>query len=236
MTPKTADHIRRIFSVDVSATYECINHVLTFGLDMIWRKRAAKIAGATGGTRWADMCTGTGEMAVCLSRHASKETRVMGVDLSLPMMAQALEKSAARNIRFIVSDVKALAFPDNSLDLLTISFATRNINLSRDVLVQTFTEFHRVLKPGGCFINLETSQPSCSLIKRLFHLYVRLFVKAIGRRISRSKIAYAYLAHTIPRFYYAEELSAIMRCAGFKHVTYRKWMFGVAAIHRGIKR
>jgi demethylmenaquinone methyltransferase/2-methoxy-6-polyprenyl-1,4-benzoquinol methylase len=235
MTPKTTDHIRRIFSEDISATYEIVNHVLTFGFDIIWRKRTAEIASAAGVKQWADVCTGTGEMAVRLSRLAPKGTKIIGVDLSLPMMAQALEKPAARNIHFMVSDVKALAFPDNSLDLLTLSFATRNINLSRDMLVRTFTEFHRVLKPGGCFINLETSQPSCLLMKWLFHLYIRLFVKSIGRWISGSRVAYAYLAYTIPRFYSPEELKDIMCCAGFKHVTFRKWMAGVAAIHRGIK-
>lgn len=236
MTLKTTDFVRRIFSVDVSATYELVNHILTFGLDMMWRKRAAEMAGATGGTLWIDMCTGTGEMAVHLNHLAQKGTKIIGVDLSLPMMAHALKKPAAKNIRFIVSDVKALAFLDNSIDLLTLSFATRSINRSRDMLIQTFTEFLRVLKPGGCFINLETSQPSCPLTKKLFHLYVRLFIKSIGKWISGSKVAYAYLAHTIPRFYSPEELSDIMRCAGFKHVTCRKWMFGIAAVHKGIKR
>ena len=92
------------------------------------------------------------------------------------MMATAMKKPAARDIVFVASDVKALEFADDSLDLITISFATRNIDLNRNVLTQTFAEFCRVLKPGGRFVNLETSQPSFRLIRWLFHAYIGLVV------------------------------------------------------------
>lgn len=235
MSPKNARFVRKTFSPTVSATYELVNHILTFGLDMLWRRRAARMAAASGGTEWADMCTGTGETAAYLSRLAPMETSVHAVDLSPHMMVEARKKPEARKIDFVVSDVKALEFPDESLDLVTISFATRNINLSRDVLTQTFAEFYRVLKPGGCFINLETSQPSSTAVRRAFHSYIKLFVKPVGGLISGSYTGYAYLAHTIPRFYPPEVLSDIMTRAGFKKVTFRKLLFGVAAIHRGMK-
>jgi len=235
MMPKTANFVQRTFSPRVSTTYELVNHILTLGHDVLWRRRAARIAAAPGGTQWADMCTGTGEMAVYLSRLAPCETTIHAIDFSLPMMAEAMKKPEARNINFVISDVKALDFPDESLDLVTISFATRNINLNRDVLIQTFAEFCRVLKPGGRFINLETSQPSSLLIRRLFHFYVKLFVKPVGGLISGSNTGYAYLAHTTPRFFPPEELSDIMCRAGFKNVIYRKLLFGVAAIHQGMK-
>jgi demethylmenaquinone methyltransferase/2-methoxy-6-polyprenyl-1,4-benzoquinol methylase len=236
MKPATANAVQAVFSPRVSTTYEMVNHILTFGHDARWRRQAARLAAATGGSQWADMCTGTGEMAVYLGRLAPPETTVHAVDFSLPMLDVAKKKPQTQNISFVVSDVKALEFPDDSLDLITIAFATRNINLNRDALVQTFAEFARVLKPGGRFINLETSQPSSRLIRRLFHAYVRLFVKPIGGLISGSYKGYAYLGHTIPRFYPPEELSDIMCRAGFKNVTYRKLMFGIAAIHQGMKR
>lgn len=235
MKTTTASFIREIFSPQVSTTYEVVNHILTFGHDVLWRRRAARIAAAQGGTQWADMCTGTGETAVYLRQLAPPETAIHAVDLSIPMMETAMKKPRARNIFFTVSDVKALHFPDNSLDLITISFATRNINLNRDVLTQTFAEFCRVLKPGGRFINLETSQPTSRLTRKFFHAYVKLFVKPVGGLISGSYRGYAYLKNTIPRFYPPEELSDIMRRAGFKNVTYKKLMFGIAAIHQGMK-
>ena len=233
--PTTADAVQKTFTPSVAATYELVNHILTIGHDVLWRRQAARLGAASGGTQWADMCTGTGEMAVFLCHLAPPETTIHAVDFSLPMMAEAMKKSEAPRINFVVSDVKALTLPDDSLDLVTIAFATRNISLNRDVLTHTFAEFHRVLKPGGRFINLETSQPSSRLIRWLFHAYVELLVKPLGSLISGSHKGYAYLKHTIPRFYPPEELSDIMRQAGFDNVTYRRLMFGIAAIHQGIE-
>lgn len=235
MQPVTPTFIREVFSPQVSSTYETVNHILTLGHDSRWRNRAAGFAAAAGGTRWADMCTGTGEMAVCLRRLAPPGTKVLAVDLSLPMMDVAKQKPEARDIDFVTSDVKALEFPDNSLDLVTIAFATRNINVSEDALTQTFAEFLRVLRPGGRFVNLETSQPKSRLIRQLFHAYVKLLVKPVGSWISGSHKGYAYLRHTIPRFYPPEQLGDIMHRAGFRDVSYQKLMFGIAAIHQGAK-
>ncbi|OVE76051.1 hypothetical protein BVX97_02420 [bacterium E08(2017)] len=204
-------------------------------MDSIWRKKTAKIAAEAGGSKWVDMCSGTGETAAYLRRLAPPETEVYAVDLSEAMLDEAKKKPEAKNITFIVSDVKELAFEDNSIDLITISFATRNINLSKEVLTETFAEFHRVLKPGGRFVNLETSQPSSSLIRSAFHAFVKLLVKPIGGAISGSYTGYAYLKHTIPRFYPADELSDIIKAAGFDKVEYQRLIFGIAAIHQGIK-
>jgi demethylmenaquinone methyltransferase/2-methoxy-6-polyprenyl-1,4-benzoquinol methylase len=234
MTDKKASSIERMFS-EVPATYELVNHVLTLGLDIIWRRRAAKIAAKAGGGQWADMCTGTGEMAARLDRLAPEGTTIYGIDFSEPMLEQAGRKPEAARINFVTSDIKTLPFPDASFDLITMSFATRNINLSKEILVQSFSEFYRVLKPGGRFVNLETSRPSFWPVRKCFHLYIKLFVKSIGSRISGSRDAYTYLATTIPRFYSAQELADIMRQAGFDKVTFQQYMFGAAAIHQAMK-
>jgi demethylmenaquinone methyltransferase/2-methoxy-6-polyprenyl-1,4-benzoquinol methylase len=226
--------VQSVFS-QVPATYELVNHILTLGLDVLWRKRAARVAARAGGARWADVCTGTGEMAALLRRLAPERTIVYALDLTPLMLAEATTKPEAEQIRFTVSDVKALPFPAQSLDLITISFATRNINLSKDILVQTFAEFHRVLRLGGRFINLETSQPPSWIVRRGFHLWVKLFVRSIGSWVSGSRRAYTYLGYTIPRFYPAEELADVMRQAGFHNVTYQRLLFGVAAIHQGTR-
>jgi demethylmenaquinone methyltransferase/2-methoxy-6-polyprenyl-1,4-benzoquinol methylase len=97
-------------------------------------------------------------------------------------------------------------------------------------------EFNRVLKPGGRFVNLETSQPASGAFRWLFHLYVKLFVKPVGSLISGSKAGYGYLANTIPRFYRAEQLAAIMEEAGFTISGVRRLTLGAAAIHECVKR
>jgi demethylmenaquinone methyltransferase/2-methoxy-6-polyprenyl-1,4-benzoquinol methylase len=151
------------------------------------------------------------------------------------MLAQARSKPCAEETRFLISDVKTLPFADQSLDLITLSFATRNINLSKEVLVRTFAEFRRVLRPGGRLVTVETSQPPSRFIRRGFHLHVKLLVKPIGSRVSGSRRGYAYLAHTIPRFYPADELAEILGQAGFSDVAYKRLFFGVAAIHQAIR-
>jgi len=226
--------IRNIFS-EVPETYELINHILTLGFDILWRRRAVKIAVTAGGNRWIDVCTGTGETATYLSRFAKNGTKIYAADFSLPMLRKAKEKPEASLVRFILSDVADLPFPDDTFDLITISFATRNINLNKDRLIRTFKEFYRILRVDGQFLNLETSQPSSAIIRRVFHGFVKVFVTPIGSRVSGSKSGYAYLAHTIPRFYRTEELAQLMHQAGFKDIRIKKMMCGVAAIHQGTK-
>jgi len=226
--------IRNIFA-EVPETYELVNHILTFGLDILWRKQAARIAVKGGGIRYMDACTGTGEMASYLCRYAKKETKVFATDFSLPMLTKARQKPEGNCIQILLSDVGNLPFADDTFDLITTSFATRNINLSRKTLIRTFKEFHRVLKTDGRFVNLETSQPSDPFFRRVFHRYVKLFVKPIGSRFSGSIAGYAYLANTIPRFYHTKALTNIMHQAGYRDIRSKKLMFGVAAIHQGSK-
>ncbi len=226
--------IQRIFS-DVVKTYELVNHILTFGLDIIWRRKAARLASRKGGTHWLDVCSGTGEMALNLSRLADMRVKIVSVDFCTPMLKRGKEKRNIPNLSPVLADAAWLPFPDETFDIVTISFATRNINPKRDVLIDHLREFYRVLKPGGSFINLETSQPSVKMIQALFHLYIKLTVKPIGYFISGSKAGYTYLSSTIPRFYPAEEFSSVIREAGFSQVTHRPLLFGVAAIHSAQK-
>lgn len=227
---KKLQPLQRLFA-EVAPTYELVNRVLTFGLDAHWRRKAARLAAAGGGAAWLDVCSGTGETAVNLRALAPPGTRVVALDFCRPMLARAAAKPAGREIDFVLGDVKALPFADAGLDLITISFATRNINLSRAALVRTFAEFRRVLRPGGRFVNLETSQPRSRIVRALFHAYIRLVVRRVGALISGSQAGYAYLGTTIPRFYPAEELAAVLKEAGFSQVRVKRLMFGAAAIH-----
>lgn len=225
--------LQKIYS-EISRRYELINRLITFGLDIYCRNRAAKMAIADGGTNWLDICSGTGEMAANLRRLSSNGTSITAADFSLPMLSLARKKPGADKINFIVTDAGRLPFADKSFDLITISFATRNLNSSRDILIKTFAEFRRVLKPGGRFINLETSQPPNKIIRRLMHVYIGMTVKQIGTALTGSKAGYAYLASSIPRFYEAEELSSILKQAGFTDISFKRLLFGAMAVHKSI--
>ena len=234
MSSETTSPIQSMFA-EVPETYELVDHVLTLGLDILWRRKAARLAAKTGGTQWVDMCTGTGEMAIYLSKLAPEGAKIYAVDFCESMMEKARQKPNAERIQFITADIKALPFDGESFDLVTMSFATRSINVRKEILIRIFAEYYRVLKPGGLFVNLETSRPPFLPIRKCFDLYVKLFVEQIGGRISGSRRAYAFLAGTIPRFYPAEELAEIMRQAGFEKVTFRRLCFGAAAIHQARK-
>ncbi|MFW9910349.1 MAG: ubiquinone/menaquinone biosynthesis methyltransferase [Candidatus Thorarchaeota archaeon] len=222
--------VQKIFS-EASRTYEMINHLLTFGLDVLWRQKAAQMAASVGGTKWLDVCSGTGEMAISLYR-ARNGAKVTSVDFALPMLQVASTKPVAKGIHFALSDSGHLPFRDNEFDLVTISYATRNLNPNREKLIAYLEEFHRTLKPGGVFINLETSQPDSPIVRHLFHLYIRLVVRRLGGLISGSNTGYAYLSYTVPRFYHRRDFAGILFDAGFKDVKVAKLLLGTFAIHK----
>lgn len=220
---------------EVPGTYEKINHTLTLGLDRIWRKRMVKRVARHGGTLWLDVCTGTGETAVYLKTQGEDHVHVVALDFTFPMLKQALSKPEAASIDFCLADVKKMPFRDETFDVVTLSFATRNLNLNRDILKTTFEELYRVLKPGGLFFNLETSQPPNPLIRKLFHLVIRLTVFPLGSRVSGSATGYRYLSNTIQRFYEPSVLASILKEAGFATVSFRQWMLGAVALHQSQK-
>jgi len=226
--------VLKVFS-EVAHQYELVNHVLTFGLDIPWRKRAAQVAVVGGGTLWLEVCSGTGDMAANLMKLTAPETKIVVSDFSLPMLSKAKKKDELSTANISLADSMQLPFPDDTFDLVIISFATRNITPTRDRLITFLREFHRVLRPGGRFINLETSQPSLTPFRIAFRLYTKQIIKLVGRLISGSRTGYAYLAHTVPRFFNAEELSKILYDSGFSKVNYVTMTFGSVAIHRAVK-
>jgi len=226
--------IQKLFA-EVPGTYQFVNHLLTGGLDIAWRHRAVRLAADAPGGRWLDVCSGTGETAIYLSRSAPPGTTVHAADFSMPMLRQLQNGAGARSIRLAVAEVGQLPFPDETFGLVTISFATRNINTGRAALLRRLREFHRVLAPGGQFVNLETSQPRSRLLRAMVHGYVKILVKPVGGVISGSPAAYRYLSETIPRFYPPEEFADIIEEAGFREVGFTSLFFGVAAIHHATR-
>jgi demethylmenaquinone methyltransferase/2-methoxy-6-polyprenyl-1,4-benzoquinol methylase len=151
------------------------------------------------------------------------------------MIRKLEEKPEACRIHLTLADASSLPFHDGTFDAITISFATRNISVSDDFRSKCLTEFHRVLKPGGVFINIETSQPPSRFIRRLFHWYVRAFVRPMANSISGSSASYAYLANSILNFCTAEELTDSIRKAGFSEAEFDLLLFGIVAVHRAVK-
>jgi demethylmenaquinone methyltransferase/2-methoxy-6-polyprenyl-1,4-benzoquinol methylase len=204
-------------------------------LDIFWRRKAAKIAVEGRGSKLLDICTGTGETAVNLLHSIDDGTMVVAADFSEPMIRKLAEKPESNRILLTLADASSLPFPDDTFDAITISFATRNISVSQDFRTKCFSEFHRVLKPGGLLVNIETSQPPSRFIRRLFHSYVRAFVRPMANVISGSKASYAYLMNSIINFCDAKELSDSILQAGFSQVEFDLLLFGIVAVHKATK-
>ncbi|MCP4713040.1 MAG: ubiquinone/menaquinone biosynthesis methyltransferase [Planctomycetes bacterium] len=220
---------------EFSPRYQLTNHILTLGSDLYWRKNAAREALRRGGRHCLDLCTGTGDFAGEVLRQSSGCVTVIGADLTIGMLGHAAKQIGTEHYKPAVCEAGELPFPNNSFDFATIGFATRNLNTNREDLVRRFGEVRRVLKPGGAFFNLETSQPKYSSIRFLFHLFTRIVIGPVGGFISGTPSAFKYLGESMREFYPPEELAEIFREAGFSDVSFKQYTFGAAALHIAVK-
>jgi len=226
--------IKKLFN-GIAPVYDLTNRLMTFGLDVRWRRTAARTAAASAKGPWLDVCCGTGGMLGELSSAAGPGTVIIGADFSMPMLDIALRKPFHGPVRFVLSDVRSLPFQDGCFDRVTLAFATRNLHSEPESLISAFREFQRVLKPGGKFVNLETTGIRSRLPGILVRIYLDGVVRGIAGLLSGSRPAYAYLADSIRTFYSAEELKNLLMDAGFSIVEFRKLFPAVVALHTAIK-
>lgn len=230
--------LHRMFTA-VPPKYDLVNRVFTWGLDDRWRRKTADICLETSPQKAMDLCCGTGDLAVWLGRLAEPSTQVLGLDYAWPMLERAVEKAQRfalhTRVSFIQGDVANLPFTDGFFDCIGISFAFRNLTYKNPMIGRYLAEVMRVLKPGGKFVIVESSQPPNWLVRSVFHGYARWFIFRVGYWISKNRPAYKYLSESIQRFYTAEELSELLAGNGFKKVRVNRMLFGVAAIHTASK-
>ncbi len=222
-----SEGIKNLFS-KIPDRYDLINKILTFGLDHFWRKILAKNIRSLKKSLVLDVCSGTGKQIEEINKNSNKEKGLFALDFCLPMLFKA---KSLKRVKLLASDAKKMPFKDETFDIITISFATRNLNTSKENLKNTFIEFYRVLKKDGYFLNLETTQPPFFLLKTFLKIYCKTVVKPLGGLISSSKEAYSYLSHTIPSFYSALELKEILKGVGFSEVNFKYLFPYVVAIH-----
>jgi demethylmenaquinone methyltransferase/2-methoxy-6-polyprenyl-1,4-benzoquinol methylase len=219
--------------------YDLINHVITLGMDVGWRNRAAMASLQDHPERILDICCGTGDLSVTIARLARYNPEITGADYSQPMLEIAASKAQSlakeKNIRFINADVGQLPFSDGYFDCIGISFAFRNLTYNNPNTERYLDEILRVLKPGGRFVIIESSQPKSAFIRFLDHLYLRCWVFPSGYLLSGNRGAYKYLAESALHFYSAEEMQQFLLKAGFKQATASRLFFGAAAIYTAIK-
>ena len=218
--------------------YDLLNTLNTWGLDRQWRRKTAEACLESSPRSILDICCGTGDLSYEIALRRSSDTEMVALDFSSLMVDLAARKTAGLDgePEFVIGDASELPFPDRCFDCIGISFAFRNLTYRNPKSKKHLAEIFRVLKPGGRFVIIESSQPGLAIIRKLCHLYLRLYVKNIGTLISGNKGAYTYLAESAARFYTPEEIRGMLRETGFDSVRYRPFLFGAAGLHVALKK
>jgi demethylmenaquinone methyltransferase/2-methoxy-6-polyprenyl-1,4-benzoquinol methylase len=144
-------------------------------------------------------------------------------------------KAMQEKIAFIQGDAAAMPFSDGYFDAVGIAFAFRNLTFKNHDTPKFLAEIHRVLKPGGRFVIIESSQPQWTLLRALFRFYTRFIVYPIGSRISGNKAAYKYLSYSVINYYQPEEICTLLKDNGFSEVTFKRLSGGISALHVATK-
>ncbi|HAW72805.1 MAG TPA: bifunctional demethylmenaquinone methyltransferase/2-methoxy-6-polyprenyl-1,4-benzoquinol methylase UbiE [Flavobacteriales bacterium] len=231
--------VARMFD-NIAHSYDFLNHLFSFGIDVLWRKRTIRILkqhwiGHAGPFRLMDMATGTADFAIEALRMNLKDTRVTGVDISPGMLEVGRKKVTKRGwddrIELIEGDSADLPFDDATFDAYTVAFGVRNF----ENLDQGMKEMFRVLKPGGMGLVLEFSKPKNFPMKQLFGLYFKFIMPTIGRLVSKDAAAYSYLPESVAAFPEGPEFMTRMGTAGYQECRQIKLTGGIASIYTGTK-
>ncbi|WP_299441595.1 bifunctional demethylmenaquinone methyltransferase/2-methoxy-6-polyprenyl-1,4-benzoquinol methylase UbiE [uncultured Aquimarina sp.] len=217
----------------ISGNYDGLNRVISFGIDVKWRKKVVNIVAKTKPNRVLDVATGTGDLAINLVKSGASE--IIGLDISAGMLEVGKDKVKAKKLDHIISMVKgdgeSLPYEENYFDAITVAFGVRNF----EDLEQGLSEIYRVLKPGGIFIVLETSIPTKTPYKQGFKLYSSTILPLIGKIFSKDRSAYSYLSESAAAFPYGDAFNNILRKIGFIEVEDNPQTFGVATIYTATK-
>jgi len=210
--------------------YDLMNHIMTGGLDVRWRKLAVQNVNAIQPERVIDVATGTGDVAVALAHAGIPD--VIALDFSAGMIAAARNKvSAEARIALVRGDGMTLPLGESSIDALTISFGLRNM----PDYERAIAEFVRVVRPGGRIVILEMSPTSEGRFASVFNWYFRTIMPRIGRLISGDRNAYSYLPDSVAAFPDRDRLMRMMLVAGCSRVTITSLGFGTVTLHVGEK-
>jgi demethylmenaquinone methyltransferase/2-methoxy-6-polyprenyl-1,4-benzoquinol methylase len=218
----------------IAFRYDFLNHFLSAGIDVGWRKKAIKLLRPLNPRSVLDVATGTGDMAILAGKLLSAE-KIIGIDISDGMLdigKKKIEKlGVQQRIELLKGDSETIIFNDNSFDAVTVAFGVRNFqNLELGL-----SEIKRVLKPGGKLIVLEFTKPKLPVIKNFYNLYLNVITPWIGKVISKNNKAYQYLNESVQKFPEGNDFVQILNKLGYKNASCKTLSLGISSIYRGEK-
>lgn len=219
---------------NISGTYDFLNHFLSLGIDMIWRKMAIRELTASKPSTILDVATGTGDFAFEAIRILNP-AKIIGVDISEGMLGIADEKIRKRGLQDVfeirLGDSEKLLFDNDTFDAVTVAFGVRNF----EDLEKGLCDMLRVLKPGGKVVILEFSKPKVFPVKQAYNFYFKYITPTIGKLFSKDSSAYTYLPESVEAFPDGKDFVSLMQKVGFKDTKHRPLTFGICSIYTGLK-
>ena len=226
------EQVAKMFN-NIAPKYDLLNHTLSMGIDILWRKKAVKILKKLQPKEVLDIACGTGDFAI--EDLKSGATEVIGLDISKGMVDVGIEKvnkkGLASKVSLRVGDSENILFEENSFDGITVGFGVRNF----ENLEKGLSEMHRVLNPEGQLIVLEFSKPKYFPIKQLYFFYFKFILPKIGKLVSKDQTAYTYLPDSVNAFPDGKKFTDILEKVGFKSTKIIPCSFGIASIYVGTK-
>jgi len=226
------EQVAKMFDT-ISGNYDNLNRVISFGIDIKWRKKVLEIVAKSNPETILDIATGTGDLAILMAQTNAKQ--IIGLDISSGMLEVGVKKIAdkklSNTIEMVLGDSENMPFEDDYFDAITVAFGVRNF----ETLEKGLKEILRVLKPNGVFVILETSVPDKFPYKQGYNFYSKNILPIIGKLFSKDDVAYGYLSESAAAFPYGEALNNILRKIGFINVIALPQTFGVATIYSASK-
>ena len=218
----------------ISPQYDFLNHLLSGGIDIIWRKKAIKLLQNKGIKTMLDIATGTGDFAIeALKINPEK---IVGVDISEGMLSVGIEKikkmGLEKTIQLQKGDSEKLPFSDNSFDAVIVSFGVRNF----ENLQKGLSDMFRVTKPGGYCLILEFSNPRSFPMKQLYTFYSKYCLPFLGKMISKDPSAYTYLPESVKAFPDGPDFIHIFKSVGYSETNWIPMTGGICSIYIGQKQ
>jgi demethylmenaquinone methyltransferase/2-methoxy-6-polyprenyl-1,4-benzoquinol methylase len=218
---------------NISWRYDLLNRLLSFGIDIWWRKKAIACLKENKPKFILDIATGTADLAIeALSLNPEK---IIGVDISEGMLEFGRKKLKSKGlenkIELQLGDSEKLLFPDHTFDAAMVSFGVRNF----EDLVQGLEEIYRVLKPGGQILILEFSKPKNYLVRSGYNFYNATALPLIGKLLSKDSAAYTYLPESVAAFPEGDNFVKILTSVAFKNAKALPLTFGICTIYTGTK-